>query len=75
MSRRVEATEYTVKEGSPVTGIQLLSLNKKKDVLVAAIIRKDRVIIPRGSDMILAGDRVVVVSRAKMMDDIADMLA
>ena len=72
---KVEATEYTVKEGSPVTGIQLLSLNKKKDVLVAAIIRKDRVIIPRGSDMILAGDRVVVVSRAKMMDDIADMLA
>ena len=71
---RVEATEYTVKEGSPVTGIQLMDLKKKRDVLVAAIIRKDKVIIPRGSDMILAGDRVVVVSRAKMMDDIADML-
>ena len=71
---KVEATEYTVKAGSPVTGIQLMKLNKKKDVLVAAIIRKDKVIIPRGSDMILAGDRVVVVSRAKMMDDIADML-
>ena len=52
-----------------------MKLNIKKEVLVAAIIRKDRVIIPRGSDMILAGDRVVVVSRAKMMDDIADMLA
>ncbi len=72
---KVEATEYTVKAGSPVTGIQLMKLNKKRDVLVAAIIRKDKVIIPRGSDMILAGDRVVVVSRAKMMDDIADMLA
>ena len=70
----VEATEYTVKAGSPVTNIPLMKLNKKKDVLIAAIIRQDKVIIPRGSDKILAGDRVVVVSRAKMLDDIADML-
>ena len=71
---KVEATEYTVKAGSPVTGTPLMKLNKKKDVLIAAIIRKDTVIIPRGADVIHPGDRVVVVSRAKMMDDIADML-
>jgi trk system potassium uptake protein TrkA len=71
---KVEATEYTVKAGSPVIGIPLMKMDKKKDVLIAAIIRKDKVIIPRGMDVILAGDRVVVVSRAKMMDDIADML-
>ena len=71
---KVEATEYTVKNGSPVTGTPLMKLNKKKDVLIAAIIRHDKVIIPRGSDVIRPGDRVVVVSRAKMMDDIADML-
>ena len=71
---QVEATEYTVKAGSPVTGIPLMKLKKKKHILVAAIIRKDQVIIPRGMDVILPGDRVVVVSRAKMMDDIADLL-
>ena len=71
---KVEATEYTVKAGSHVTGTPLMKLNKKKDVLIAAIIRKDTVIIPRGADVIHPGDRVVVVSRAKMMDDIADML-
>ncbi len=71
---KVEATEYTVKAGSPVTGTPLMKLNKKKDVLIAAIIRRDTVIIPRGADVIHPGDRVVVVSRAKMMDDIADML-
>ena len=71
---KVEATEYTVKAGSPVTGTPLMKLNKKKDILIAAIIRKDTVIIPRGADVIHPGDRVVVVSRAKMMDDIADML-
>ncbi len=72
---QVEATEYTVKAGSPVTGTPIMELGLKKGVLVAAIIRKEKAIIPRGSDVILPGDRVVVVSRAKMMDDIADMLA
>ena len=71
---QVEATEYTVKEGSPVTGTSIMKLGLKKGVLVAAIIRRNTVISPRGSDVIHAGDRVVVVSRAKMMDDIADML-
>ena len=52
----------------------MMKLKKKKDVLIAAIIRADKVIIPRGSDMILAGDRVVVVSRAKTVDDISDIL-
>ena len=71
---KVEATEYTVKAGSPVTGIPLMELKKKKDILIAAIIRENQVILPRGSDVIKSGDRVVVVSRAKVMDDIADML-
>ena len=71
---KVEATEYTVGEGSPVTGTPLMEMKRKKDTLVAAIIRRDQVIIPRGYDVINPRDRVVVVSRSKVMDDIADML-
>jgi trk system potassium uptake protein TrkA len=71
---QVEAAEYTVGEGSPVTDIPLMKMQKKPDILIAAIIRDGKVRIPRGSDAILAGDRVVVVSRAKTVDDIADML-
>ena len=71
---QVEAAEYTVGEGSPVTDIPLMKMQKKPDILIAAIIRGGKVLIPRGSDVISAGDRVVVVSRTKTMDDIADML-
>ena len=71
---QVEAAEYTVGEDSSVTGIPLMQMKKKPDILVAAIIRGGKVLIPRGSDVISAGDRVVVVSRTKTMDDIADML-
>ena len=46
----------------------------KKGVLVAAILRDKRVIIPRGYDTIEAGDAVVVVSGIKALHDISDIL-
>ena len=70
----VEAAEYTVDEDSPVTDIPLMTMKKKPDILIAAIIRGGQVLIPRGSDVILPGDRVVVVSRAKAIDGLADIL-
>ena len=70
----VEAAEYTVGEDSPVADIPLMTMKKKPDILIAAIIREGQVLIPRGSDVILAGDRVVVVSRAKAIDSLADIL-
>jgi trk system potassium uptake protein TrkA len=51
-----------------------MKMKKKPDILIAAIIRGGQVIIPRGSDVILPGDSVVVVSRAKAIDDIGDTL-
>ena len=71
---QVEAAEYTVADGSPVTDIPLMKMSKKPDILIAAIIRDGKVMIPRGSDVIKARDSVVVVSRAKAIDDIADIL-
>jgi trk system potassium uptake protein TrkA len=71
---QVEAAEYTVAADSPVTDIPLMKMQKKQDILIAAIIRGGKVLIPRGSDSIMAGDRVVVVTRVKAIDDIADIL-
>ena len=71
---KVEAAEYTVDEDSPVTDIPLMTIKKKPDILIAAIIRGGKVLIPRGADIIMAGDRVVVVSRAKAVDGLADIL-
>ena len=70
----VEAAEYTVSEESSVTDIPLMTMKKKPDILIAAIIRGGKVLIPRGSDVITVGDRVVVVTRSKAIDGIADIL-
>ena len=72
---KVEAAEFTVRAGSPVLGIPLMKMAIKKDVLVAAIIRNDVVLIPRGADVIIEGDRVVIVSGLSDLDDISDILA
>ncbi len=72
---KVEAAEFIVGAGSPVLDIPLMKLSLKKNVLVAAIIRDDRVIIPRGGDIIMAGDRVVIVSHIMALNDIVDILA
>ncbi len=71
---KVEASEFIVKENSPITGIPLSQLNFKKNLLVAAILRRKKVIIPRGNDEILAGDRVVIVSGVMALHDITDVL-
>lgn len=77
---KVEAAEFTVTAGSPVLDTPLMELQLKKDVLIAAIIRRGdheerSVVIPRGSDTISEGDGVVVVARAMSIKDISDILA
>ena len=69
----VEASEFIVKENSPIIGKPLLELELKKDVLIASIIRDKTVIIPRGHDVIQEGDDVVVVCKTPLYD-IAEIL-
>ncbi len=72
---KVEASEFTVRESSKITGIPLSQLKFKQNVLIAAILRGDTVLIPRGYDMIFPGDTVVIVSGVMALHDICDVLA
>ncbi len=71
---KVEASEFIVKENSPILGVPLSKLKFKKDVLIGSITRGDNVIIPRGQDVIEVGDAVVVVCKQRALHDIADVL-
>lgn len=71
---RVEAAEFIVRDGSAIIGKPLASLQFKKDVLVASIMRGSEVIVPRGSDVIQAGDSVVVVTKGLPLRDVVDVL-
>ncbi len=71
---KVEVAEFAILEDSEITGAPLAELRFKKDVLIASILRGKKVIIPRGYDMILPGDNVIVVSKHLGLGDITEIL-
>lgn len=71
---KVEAAELIIKDGSPVVGIPIMKLKLKDGVLIAAILRDKKVMIPRGPDSIRVGDAVVIISNHLAVHDISDIL-
>ncbi len=71
---RVEAYEFSVKEGSPILDKPISNLHIKDNVLIAAILRGRSVITPRGNDVIQAGDSVIVVSEVLALSDISEII-
>ena len=70
---RVEATEFIVDARMKNLNIPLNGISFKKDVLIASISRKGKLIFPRGDDVMLEGDRVVVVSKERKIEKINDI--
>ena len=57
-----EALEFYIKEDNArITNIPLMNMRLKKNILICAIFRHGRVIIPGGQDILQAGDSVIVV--------------
>lgn len=75
MDDKVEALEFNVKEDSKLTNVCLKDIKLRKNILIIGIIRDRKIITPEGSTEILAGDRVVVITTNKGLDDISDILA
>ena len=62
VDNRIEALEFIVREDESFIGIPLKDLPIKDNVLVAAIVRHGKAIIPGGLDTIKKGDSVVVIT-------------
>ena len=71
---RAEALEFKIETDSKVCGRKLMELPMKKNLLVACISRHGEIIIPRGNDVILPGDRVVVITTQTGFKDVDDVL-
>ena len=69
INNQIEALEFLITKESEVTNIKLKDLKIKDDILIAAIIRGSKIIIPTGDDVILPGDRVVIVTTLDNIND------
>jgi len=63
---QAEVIEINVGDKAPVTGKTLQEMKLPRNVLVGAILRRGKAIIPRGSDSIQRGDKVVLFCQTKM---------
>ncbi len=71
---KAEALEFRIGEDSPVLNMPIEKLRLKKDILIACINRNGRIINPKGSDIILPQDTVIVVTTETGFKDINDIL-
>jgi trk system potassium uptake protein TrkA len=74
VNNQVEAIEFVAKDDKKIVNKPLKELILKKNILIAAIIRDNEVIIPGGNDFIKADDSVIVISKDHLLDDLSDIL-
>lgn len=74
MEGAAEALEFNVRPGFKKVQIPLKYLELKPDILVGGIIRGRKTIIPDGDDVIMTGDRVIVIAAGQRLYDLADIL-
>lgn len=74
VDNRVEALEFCIRENAPVLNIPLEKLKLKDNLLIGCINRNGTIITPKGQDMLMMGDTVVVITTNKGLNDIRDIL-
>ena len=57
-----------------IINIPFKELTTKPNILVAGIIRGRKSIIPTGDDMIRSGDRVVIISAGRRLNELSEIV-
>ena len=71
---RIETLQFQIKENNKIAGKKLSELNFAHGVLIAAIIRNGKAIVPTGEDKLAIGDKIVVVTLLQNVTHIYDLL-
>ncbi len=74
MDGKAEVLEFKVSEDFEYTNISLREMTLKNNILIAGIIRGRKPIIPTGNDVILSGDRVIVLAAGHKLDDLSHII-
>ena len=70
---KAEAIEFIAKDNTMNLGLPLRKLKIKDNLIIAALVRAGKVIIPDGNDIILVNDNVIIVSTIKNINDLNDI--
>lgn len=71
---KAEILEFIVKEPLDFLNKKLIELKIKQDLLIAAIVRQNEVIIPHGKDFIRQWDRVILITKKENIVDLGQIV-
>jgi K+ transport systems, NAD-binding component len=71
---KVEAIEFSINKSTNYLNIPLKNLKLKTNLLIAGIVRNNKLIIPDGESFMKLNDKVIVVTTNKYLKDLEDIL-
>jgi cell volume regulation protein A len=69
-----DVVEHEVREGDAAVGARVRELGLPRDAIVSLLVRQDEALLPRGSTRIEAGDRLHVLVRREVTNELPDLL-
>jgi trk system potassium uptake protein TrkA len=66
--------EVTLADDSPAAGVTVADLGIPRDATIVAVVRDDRLIVPRGDTRLAVGDEVLVLVTAQAEDTVQQLL-
>ena len=74
MDGKAEALEFNVSADFSHAGKALKEIKFKQNILIAGILRNRRPIVPSGDDVIMPGDKVIVIAANHRLYDLSDII-
>lgn len=71
---KAKLAEVTLAEGSPAADKELIDLHLPREATVVAVLRKDRVVVPRGDTVLRVGDEVLVLVTGDSEAEVREIL-
>ncbi len=71
---KARLAEVRLAEGSPADGKQIVDLGVPRDATVVAVLRAERLIVPRGDTVLRVGDEVLVLVTEESEADVRTLL-
>jgi len=72
---RVEVVEAEAVKGSPITKAPIAEVGFERGILIAALRRGDRLLLPSGTDRVEAGDLVLMISTTEQVSKVTHYLS
>jgi trk system potassium uptake protein TrkA len=70
----VSVSEINLREGSPADGLEIEAITFPEEALIGGVIRFGKVLIPKGSTRLRAGDRLIVIATEASLDQVLHVL-